>query len=790
MEFYAHEKRLPDGEIVRQTVWEHVTNAADRAAQCLHSVGLEKAAYLAGLLHDTGKYTVDFQEYLSKGDPRKRGSVVHTFQGCRYLLERHHREAAGFSSLAASELIAFAVGAHHGLFDCVDPHRQIGLQYRMDKEDSAIAYSESMRNFFLQGVSESALDQLFREAAEEINRVLGKMENLSDEDYCFQSGLLARLLLSAVMEGDRWDTAIFMKGTAPVCWPKDVGAIWEERLSFLQKKLAHFSSDGSVAQARHQISEICCAFAQKPSGIYQLNVPTGGGKTLSSLRYALAHAKQYHKKRLIFVSPLLSIIEQNARVIREFVGEDRMILEHHSNVVQVESDQNELDQRELLVQSWDSPIVITTMVQLLNTLFDGKTTSIRRFWALCDSVIVIDEVQTVPSKMLTLFNCALSFLRDQCGATIILCSATQPGWDKAHHPLKPSPEDMVPYDPKIWDAFRRTELRPVEDRRLDEFPDFILEQMETADSLLVVCNKKSEASYLLEQTRSADYRSFHLSAGMCVQHRRDMLEELKGALNRKEKVLCISTQVIEAGVDISFGRVIRLTAGMDSIVQAAGRCNRNGENAEPQPVYAVNCCDEKLGKLRDIQRGKDATLELIEKFREFPERFGGSLFSNEAIQYFYEVFYREMKEREQDYYIPDRDATLYDLMGCNTCYADEDCRGGENFFLRQAFRTAGECFCVFDESTTDVLVPYRDAKRLIAELGSERCRFDASYRDAILKEMNPYTVSLYPYQKKLLEESHAIHSVCDDCVLVLAGEFYREEIGLVLSADPQEFWEV
>ena len=467
-----------------------------------------------------------------------------------------------------------------------------------------------------------------------------------------------------------------------------------------------------------------------------------------------------------------------------------MILEHHSNVVQVESDQNELDQRELLVQSWDSPIVITTMVQLLNTLFDGKTTSIRRFWALCDSVIVIDEVQTVPSKMLTLFNCALSFLRDRCGATIILCSATQPGWDKAHHPLKPSPEDMVPYDPKIWDAFRRTELRPAEDRRLDELPDFILEQMETADSLLIVCNKKSEASYLLEQTRSADYRSFHLSAGMCVQHRRDMLEELKGALNRKEKVLCISTQVIEAGVDISFGRVIRLTAGMDSIVQAAGRCNRNGENAEPQPVYAVNCCDEKLGKLRDIQRGKDATLELIEKFREFPERFGGSLFSNEAIQYFYEVFYREMKEREQDYYIPDRDATLYDLMGCNTCYADEDCRGGENFFLRQAFRTAGECFCVFDESTTDVLVPYRDGKRLIAELGSERCRLDASYRDAVLKEVNSYTVSLNPYQKKLLEEGHAIHSVCDGCVLVLADEFYREEIGLVLRADPQEFWEV
>ena len=790
MEYYAHKRETADGQVVWQTVWAHLTGAAKRAAECLRPIGLEHAAYLAALLHDMGKYADEFQRYLAAGDKSKRGSVIHTFQGCRYMMQNHHKGTDELSSIAASELIAFAIGAHHGLFDCVDPTRRVGLQYRSEMQ--GIFYEEALQGFFAQEISQQEIEQLFSAAMAEIERVIEQLEQsyADDQEYYFVVGLLARLLLSAVIEGDRQDTAAFMNGRIPQEQPEDMTPVWSARLDYLEEKLRKFPNHGAIAKARRQISELCRAFAEKPSGIYRLNVPTGSGKTLSSLRFALAHAKQFGKKRLIFTSPLLSILEQNADVIREFVGDDRLILEHHSNVVQTESSQDALDERELLAQSWNAPIILTSLVQLLNTLFGGKTTSIRRFQALCDSVIVIDEVQTVPVRLLSLFNLAIQFLNEQCRATIVLCSATQPCLERAEHPLRYVPEDIVPYDEALWAAFRRTELLPEGSRRLDELPELIRTQMEAADSLLVVCNKKSEAAFLLKHARSAEYRSFHLSAAMCIQHRRDVLSELQAARMQNEKVLCIATQVIEAGVDISFDAVLRLAAGMDSIVQAAGRCNRNGESETPRPVYVVNCTDEKLGMLRDIQRGKDAALALMDAFQASPERFDGSLFSDASIQYYYRALYRDMAVGEQDYYIREQKTTMLDLMALNEKYADAYCPDAESFFLRQAFKTAGQYFSVFEEDTVDVLVPYGDGRRLISELCSERCQYDVSHRAAVLKELNPYSVSIYQYQKKQLEQAQALVSVCGGCALVLAEGFYDAEAGLTAEQNSLGFWEV
>ena len=365
--------------------------------------------------------------------------------------------------------------------------------------------------------------EYFASATEEIDRVLLRLEETyeRDDEYFFEVGLLGRLLLSAVIEGDRNDTISFVKQIPALPLYGDMRPIWRGKLEVLEKKLETFPSDSAVAEARKEISNQCKRFAKEPKGIYRLNVPTGGGKTLSSLRYALAHAEQYNQKKLIFTSPLLSILEQNAAVIRNYVGNDDLILEHHSNVVLTEPSREQLDERELMVQNWDAPIIITTLVQLLNCLFDGKTTSIRRFQALCNSVIVIDEVQTVPTKLLSLFNLAIRFLAEQCGSTVILCSATQPYLEGVEHPLLPAPKSIVPFDPAIWNAFVRTQMLPLKNRRLEELPELILTLMQDTESLLVVCNKKSEAAYLLEQTRSSAFVSYHLSASMCMQHRRD-----------------------------------------------------------------------------------------------------------------------------------------------------------------------------------------------------------------------------------------------------------------------------
>jgi len=569
----------------------------------------------------------------------------------------------------------------------------------------------------------------------------------------------------------------------------DIKSILKNRLEYMETKLTGFPCDTEIEQARSAISDRCREFAEHPKGIYRLNVPTGGGKTLGSLRFALAHAEKHGMKRLIFTSPLLSILEQNASVIREYVGDDSLFLEHHSNVIQTEQTAEQLDERELLIQNWDAPIIITTLVQLLNCMFDGRTSSIRRFQSLCDSVIVVDEVQTVPTKMLSLFNLTIRFLAEQCGATVVLCSATQPCLEELEHPLLPGPKDIVPYDPEIWKAFVRTELVPTKNMTLEQLPEFICSCMDRTQSLLVVCNKKSEASFLFEKTVSENYKSFHLSASMCMQHRRDTVSALKTSL-KQGKTLCISTQVIEAGVDISFHQVIRLTAGMDSIIQSAGRCNRNGESNAASPVYIINCSNEDLGKLQDIRRGKIATIALINEFQKSPEQFCNKLTSDPAIKYYYKSFYSDLSVGALDYPLPKIGTTFFDLLSENRKFTVLGGEKLENLALRQSFKTAGEVFSVFDEANVDVLVPYGAGRQLISQLCSERCLKDLKYRDSLIKQAANYSVSLYEYQRKRLEESGALYQICNGAVLALQTEYYDEYIGIKTSKNSFSILEV
>lgn len=410
----------------RQTVREHCRNTAALAATALRPLGLEKSAYLAGLLHDAGKNKQEYAQYLSEavsGGNAVRGSVNHTFAGVRFLLDRWHcREGELSYSDVTAELLAFAVGSHHGLFDCIDPQQHSGFLHRQTKE--GIFYDESRQGFLAQVAAEEELEHLFRDAVREMIPMLDRLaalstqadDNEADRETAFYIGLLARMLLSAVIEGDRTDTAAFMDGVEPPVFPEDMRPIWTERLAFMEKKLAAFPRKTPIDLARHTISDTCAAGAARPGGVYRLNVPTGGGKTLASLRFALTHAAKWNCSRIIFTAPLLSILDQNAQVIRDYIGDDALILEHHSNLAEPKETPERLQALELLTASWSAPIIITTLVQLLNTCFSGRTSAIRRFHALCGSVIVIDEVQTVPGKMLTLFNLAVNFLSEICGA--------------------------------------------------------------------------------------------------------------------------------------------------------------------------------------------------------------------------------------------------------------------------------------------------------------------------------------------------------------------------------------
>lgn len=804
MEYYAHIRS--DTLEERQALSDHCRNAARYASATLKEAGLPQTAYLTGLLHDMGKFKEEYQAYLQEaasGGAVRRGSVNHTFAAVRFLLERYHNaEAWGSYAPLTAEVLAYAVGAHHGQFDCVDTKHRSGFSHRLGKE--TIGYEEARENFLRYCATEKELDQLFCQAVEEVERTFGRfLARLADrpkrKESLFYLGLLARLLLSAVEEGDRRDTAEFMeqKVFSKETEQTERRQQWQELLQRVEGKLEDLPGKTPVQEARKKISYCCGQFGQRQGGIFRLNVPTGGGKTLSSLRFALAHGAKWGKSRILFISPLLTILDQNAKEIRRYIQDDGLILEHHSNVVRPQKETEEFDRMEMLMTTWDAPIILTTLVQFLNTLFDGKSGSIRRFHALCDSIIVLDEVQTVPSKLLSLFHLTLGFLAGFCGATVVLCSATQPCAQAAEHPIPLKTEQMVPYDPELWKVFERTQIENIGSKSLEEVAMEAEEMLDGAESVLIICNKKLQAERIFKEIGDK-YLKFHLSAGMCARHRGRVLERLKEALNGAgqggKKVVCVSTQVMEAGVDISFGGVIRLTAGMDSVVQAAGRCNRNGEREGLAEVRVVTCAGEDLRHLEDIRRAKTATQRLFEEYERKPEAFDGTVTSERAIEYYYRTLYeKEMPQGLQDGPVEadGHGTSLLELLAENACCCDPAFgRDFEKFTLRQAFQTAGALFQVFDGKEMDVLVPYERGRELIAELGSAEVERDYAGLERLIEEAKGYTVSLYEWQRRKLEQEGALIYLCDGAVVALQEGYYDENVGLKMQGGTTGFWEV
>lgn len=789
MEYPAHIRKV-DGKKYIQTVEEHCRGVAEIAAELLRDIGLEKTVYLAGMVHDLGKFSENFKNYIEKaadGEKVQRGSVNHTFAGVRFLLEKHSDEQlSGFSDIIL-EILAYAVGAHHGLFDCVDDNNNNGFTKRIQKE--GIDYLNAAQQFLKICCSEQDIEDLLKQSEKEFFPVFNEIEKLADNadakiqntQITFYIGFLARLILSAIIEADRSDTSQFMNGYSEKT-VKNISEIWINCIKNVEQKLSTMPLDKPINKTRAQISALCAEAGNLESGIYRLNLPTGAGKTLTSLRYALHHALKHNKKRIIFTMPLLSIIEQNAGIIYDYIGNEDLILEHHSNIVETD-ETGELDKRELLIESWNVPIIITTMVQLLNTLCAGKTANIRRMQALCNSIIVIDEVQTVPDKMLSLFNLALNFLAKICNATIILCSATQPCFEKTMYPLDKSVKDLITLTKEQETVFKRVRLEYKGEMDCEELADFAAGILEENNSLLLVCNTKNEAAVMFNLlcSKLKDVKAFHISAGMCTAHRKETIKEMQEALeNKQQKVLCVSTQVIEAGVDVSFARVIRLLAGMDNIVQATGRENRNREFDGLAPGYIVRLKGEFLKGLSEIEDAKNAAADLLVKYKNNPQIYDDDLMSAKAVNEYYKSLYENVKSGYHDFYIESVRDSILNLMSCNGNVDSEKIPEYNKYFMHQALKTAGGLFTVFDESSIDIIVPYDRGKEIIQKIFAVGDK-DYEKLKAILKEAKLYTVSLFKYQKIKLEEQGALIFVPSAGVYILQDGYYDELTGLNLN---------
>ena len=796
--FHAHFRKDDTGKLEFQAVAEHCRQCAAYAYRAAPP-GLGKTSYLAGLLHDMGKYPEAFQQYirlLADGENVRRGSVNHTFAGARYALERWHTDTGQSFRNLTSELIAFAAGAHHGQFDCIAPDGADGYRHRLDAE--GIGYEQARADFLRDCEDAQTLDRLFDEAAAEVTAAVDRLRPLvrDDGEMLFYLGLIARQTLAAVIEGDRRDTAEYTRVAVPA---EDAAVDWDGLLAAFETRLATLSGTSDIDRARKAISDCCRAAADRGDGVYRLTVPTGGGKTLATLRYALAAAAR-GKKRIFFVIPLLSVLEQNAEVIRNWVGANRLILEHHSNAVR-ENSGGELDENELLLENWRSPIVITTLVQLLNTLFAGQTSCIRRMGALRDSVIIIDEVQQVPRNLLSQFNLALGYLSGFCGASVVLCSATQPCLEYAEHRLRfaDTPE-LVPPDSTWRQAFRRTEFisrAAPPGFTVDGLADFAAARADERGSLLLICNTRAQARALYTALRKQwGGRLFHLSNAMCMAHRIDTLNQITALLDELQKappgacapLICVSTQLVEAGVNFSFGCVIRVLAGLDNAIQAAGRCNRNGERDELCPVYLVRLRGENLSHLKEIAQSQQAMASVLLEFERNPASFAHGLADEAAVRAYYRTLYAEMKRGAQDYPLPGGE-TLLDYLSVNQTGRGH-CVAQGDYLLGQAFASAGQAFHVFDDCTTDVLVPFGAGASLIEALGSEQAKYDFSYRLTLFQQTGQFSVSLYQYELDRLLKSGGVYPVCGGAALALREECYSEQTGFTPDGDVNTFLEV
>ncbi|MBQ7004224.1 MAG: CRISPR-associated helicase Cas3' [Oscillospiraceae bacterium] len=781
MEYTAH---IRESDHMEQSVEEHCRRTAMLAARYGKDVGLEKTAEAAGYLHDIGKLSSIFNAYIHEENTCKRGDIDHSFAGAKYLKELL-QDPKDKNLQKTISLIGRVILSHHGLHDWMNEKSKDTYAIRTEKEDQ---YSEIRSNFKASELSD-ALERILPDAVDEVMAIradLKKMAGNSLEQLAFYLGMMERLLQSILIDADRTDTADFMSDSrTEICF--DTDSLWKEMDDKLEEKLHAFSDrTDTISRQRQSISDRCAAFASQDVHICKLIVPTGGGKTLSSLRFAVKHVKEYHKKKILYIAPFMSILEQNGDAIREITGE-AAFLEHHSDVLaEIADDRDMLHAYELRTEKWDSPVIATTMVQFLNALFSGKTSAVRRMHRLSEAVIIIDEVQSIPLKCVYLFNLAMNFLSQVCKCTIVLCSATQPPFEELNEfpMLLDECSSMTGDTVEDFAAFRRTKLLYREKKggwSYDEAADFCSEKFLEHGNLLLIVNTKAAAKALYQRLRNTENASvFHLSTNMCPAHRRSCIRKMKEQLEPHSPVICVTTQLIEAGVDISFGCVVRSLAGMDNAVQAAGRCNRHGENETVCPVYMLYLWEEKLGSLAEIKNAANISREIADTAEDLDD-------VHLLVQYFLKLYNTERDKLR--YPLPENtDQDLINLLSLNRGWVDKK-KHPHLRFCGQAFKKAGGYFEVIDSNTSAVIVPYdAEAKELIADLCSEQ---NPKRIAELLRRAQRFCVNVYAGTEYKLEQEAAIDEIqCgkrEDCtVKILQKPFYDNDFGLTTESGLHE----
>jgi CRISPR-associated endonuclease/helicase Cas3 len=810
-EFIAHRRK--SGEC--QGLADHLVEVSGLAGAHAAKLGLGAAGELVGLLHDLGKYSREFQRYLKSAvglleqdkdedyvdASSKKGKIDHSSAGAQVLWQQFSQR--GRAEQVLGQVLALCIASHHsGLIDCVEidgtdrfstrMNKSNDLSHRLQSWDKA---DERVRERYLHLVNDTDLAPAFRTF---IRSICEGAE--SEQIVRFKVGLLVRYMFSSLVDADRSNSADFERlgklgRQTPASRPD-----WPTMLQRLEGALAGLDCRNRIDEVRNAVSDDCWRAGQREKGIFTLTVPTGGGKTLASLRFALHHARAHDLDRVIYVIPFTSIIDQNAKVARRIlepasagVLPGSIVLEHHSNL----SPEAENWRNKPLSENWSGPVIFTTMVQFLETLFGSGTRGARRMHNLARAVMIFDEVQTLPVNCVHLFNNAVNFLVEGCGSTAVLCTATQPLLQRVDEKKGAirlaANSEIVPNMSAVFSDLKRVDVL---DRRKpagwtdEEVASLAVDEVNSSGSCLVIVNTKVAAQRLFQlfKNRAAGTHIYHLSASMCPAHRKNRLFHLCQLLH-KEPTLCVSTQVIEAGIDLDFGSVIRFTAGLDSIAQAAGRCNRHGLRP-PGRVYVVNPAEDKLEMLRDIRVGKEVAERVLD---ELPKDSKGSdVLCPSAIATYFQYYFFDRSD-EMDYPVSPRDAgrddTLLNMLAENRM-AVEARDTPPAVYLRQSFMAAARAFKAIDSPTEGVIVPYSDAgKGVIGDLCSSA---GIERQIALLKQAQQFSVNVFPQMLVRMKQARAVRETQEGTgILYVDPRFYHDDFGLTEApSSPMEMLNV
>ena len=779
----------------KQSLEEHSFNVANKAREEAESIDQGDLLFLLGLYHDLGKADQKFQDKLTKNPAMH---VDHSYAGAKYLFEKFNiclsaKAVDKATRLQFNEVVAYVISAHHGMFDIFDKESEQyaynKLRNRIAKERVDYHFDSDVKNFAnfletkLKDYGYQDLEILINKAFKNYQQAMSILECQDSSEEAYYQSCFVRLYLSLLKNADTLDTINAYGLLINPLKQEEKIKLNKSYLEAIEKKYGEFGSPTTrLNEIRSQIAERVKSRGESDStGIYRLDLPTGAGKTNLSMRYAFHQLVDQNKSRFFYITPFLSILEQNAAEIRKVTG-DAGVLEHHSNVIRQtdDNDEKEILMSEYLVDSWDSQVILTSMVQFFQTLFKTKSANIRRFSSLANSVLILDEVQSLPIEVTTLFNLTMNFLNKVMKTTIILCTATQPAYDSTaiNHRISYGGKDgesadIIDLTHEEKEVFSRTELRKFDENNqhsnLSDLVDFVLENDE---SILAIFNtKKTVDKFYTLLKELTDRPIYQLSTNMCAQHRLDIISEIKQGLEDGLPLICISTQLIEAGVDVDFNHVIRSYAGIDSIVQASGRCNREGKRDKGQ-VTLINLTseEENISPLKEIKAKKDATEHIIHKISSPIEM---SLLNRDFFEYYY-----ANNQGLMDYPLSDGES-VFDYLSINSYQYRNNFKGK----LKQAFKTAGLKMNLINNDTIGVLVPYGDAidKLLVLE---ELCEYDyppvEDYQTikALLKELQPYTVNVRKHDQVL----EAIKPYLNGQIQILSDGYYDEKKGITLES--------